>query len=65
MLIGNVKCKRVDYNCIECGKEPLHYITRAEDKETHYTRCYKCILNDRDLIEYFKCKTEWATGKRG
>lgn len=64
IMIGNKKCKRINYKCIECNKEDLHYITAIDDIETHYTRCYKCILNDHELKEYFKLKTEWATGRR-
>lgn len=56
MIIGNRECKRVDYKCIECNKEELHYITTVDDIETHYTRCHKCILSDKSLIDEFKCR---------
>lgn len=65
LIIGNIKGKEITYSCIECNEEELKYFTTLNDKETHYTRCYKCILNDIESIEHFKMKTEWALGKRG
>ena len=56
MKIGNIECRRVDYLCAECNKEKLHYITNVEDTKTHYTNCYKCILNDKDFIDDCKMR---------
>ncbi len=58
--VGNKDCKLVGYKCIECLKEDLYYITVLEDTDTHYTRCYKCIFKDTQLIEYFKTKTAYV-----
>ncbi len=59
LTIGNVSGKEVVYNCIQCNKEKLKYFTTLDDTETHYTRCYKCILADTDLTEYFRLKTAY------